>query len=470
MSFLPLAVPIMSRDATLTKDSKLLNCFWEPTADGRNVVIKRPGIRLFSTLVAGTVQGAGNRGQLPYTIINDTCYPLLGGTSFALPGVTTAGEPMTTLEAIQSSGEDYMLIKSQHGLWYFTGGVLTKVTDADYPASTVPGIVLLDGTYYVLNFLGSINGSAINDVTSWDALNFVNIDRGLGFPVALFRHLNYVVAFCDYGVQFFYDAGNPSPGSPLLPSGNTLTTVGCVNATSIQSINQLTIFLSKNAQFGRSVSAISGLSLVTLSNPIIDRILNSSTCALIHSMAFKTAGHSFYIITLDDLNLTLALDLTTGDWAQWSSSTDGLTDTKLNAAFCVRGSIVPSNPDYIISITGGYVCTIDPSYYYDIVSNPIRVLGRTANLEHNTLDRKFLPSVNLVGDTVTTFVQLSYSDNDYQTYSSQRAIDMSTIRKLLRRLGSFRRRSFQWLHVDNTPLRLEALEIPDDAAPTPITP
>jgi hypothetical protein len=55
-------------------------------------------------------------------------------------------------------------------------------------------------------------------------------------------------------------------------------------------------------------------------------------------------------------------------------------------------------------------------------------------------------------------LQISYSDDDYMTFSTPRSVDLSQSRPRLDRCGSFHRRAFKLSHVSNTSMRLEALE------------
>ncbi len=466
--FLPLAVPLASRDGTLAQDTRLLNCYWEPNAKGGKTVIKRPGLQNQGhNAAAGSAQGMFAWGVYTFAITNDTLYEVSGFVVTPMPlTVTIANQRMQVLSGnLLASGAAYAVIHSSSRCWYISDLTAThQITDADYPATTVPGIAYLDGTYYVMTPAGVIQGSDLENPASWNALNFISTDRGIGRAVAIARHLNYVVAFCDTGVQFFYDAANPAPGSPLSPSGNTLATTGCADGNTIQNIDDITIFMSKNLARGRSVSGLSGMSVVPLSNPVIDRILNRSTLASVYSLAFKIDGHAFYLLTLVDLNLTLALDLSTGDWAQWSTCPSGTTENYFSSVYYQRG-FGGAGKDYLLDISTGKVNYLDPTISQD-VSLVVRASGRTANLDAGSMDKKFLPAINLVGDTeVGSTVSLRYSDDDYTTWSDYRSVDMGTSQKRLTRLGSFRRRAFEWLHTGGSPMRLEAINIPDVALP-----
>ena len=72
---------------------------------------------------------------------------------------------------------------------------------------------------------------------------------------------------------------------------------------------------------------------------------------------------------------------------------------------------------------------------------------------------KTMPSAELIGDKVSSVAVIRYSDDDYVTYTGFRPVDLSSPTSDIRRLGKFRRRSFEVLHLKNALLRLEALEI-----------
>jgi hypothetical protein len=459
---LPLASRITTRDGTLTKDSKMVNCYLEQSPDGGVNVVKRPGTTITQQLTAGTAQGVFATGGVPWGIVTDTIQQLAGGTvSRALGTPVTAGLRMQCTDMnYLVSGPGISAIKSTKALWQFdiNSLIVTRNVDADYPALTVTGVAYLDGTYYVMSPAGVIYGSDIENPMSWNALNFIATDRGLGLAVSIHRHLNYVLALCDFGLQFFYDAANAT-GSPLLPMPNSACTVGCATGDSVVSINDMTIFMSKNKQRGRSISCIAGLSVSVLSTPFVDKILNLDDLANVYAYGVKSDGHSFYVLTLLTSNLTLVCDLTTQEWTLWASGATGAN--AFNGAFYVHAEgNSPSNltQDLLLNRTTGAVYSFLNAAYTDAES-AIAVLVRTPILDRGTIDPKRISRINLIGDTVASSVAVTYSRDDYTTFSSSRTIDMSTERKVLARIGRYRRLSFDISHTAATPLRLKAIEI-----------
>jgi hypothetical protein len=81
-------------------------------------------------------------------------------------------------------------------------------------------------------------------------------------------------------------------------------------------------------------------------------------------------------------------------------------------------------------------------------------------MDGGTRNLKRMNSMELVGDTNRTSANVSvrYTDDDYQTWSDARTVDLSD-RPILHNLGSFRKRAFELTHESDTPLRLNTIEV-----------
>ena len=58
-----------------------------------------------------------------------------------------------------------------------------------------------------------------------------------------------------------------------------------------------------------------------------------------------------------------------------------------------------------------------------------------------------------------TNLNISWSDNDYDTFTTARTATMASDRHYLSNCGSFRRRAFRLTNASSEPMRLEALEL-----------
>lgn len=212
---------------------------------------------------------------------------------------------------------------STHCTFPVTGTPATPATGsitAKGGRTTVPGIVYLDGYFFVMDRNAVIYSCALGDPTTWNALDFItaNIEPGSGIAIA--KSQNYIIAMKAWSTEFFYDAGNAT-GSPLSPVLSAFTLVGCASGDSVANIDGTIAWVSKTREKGRAVYVMDGLAQTKVSTPDIERILNADSLANVYSYGVKISGHTFYVLGLKDSNITLVYDLTSGAWAQWTSLT-----------------------------------------------------------------------------------------------------------------------------------------------------
>lgn len=442
--------------------------------------------------------------------------------SFALPSPGPAGQPFQFATLPPNGATPAKLfLKNTTAAYVYDGTTLTKVTDSDYPALTVYGVAHLDGTIYVLDSKGTIYGCDLLTPLSWNPLNFIAATANGDNAVAIIRHLNYIVVFKERSTQFFYDAGNPAPGSPLSAMVNSTLEVGCASGMSIAFEDNIVIFMSASLQKGRSISIMGGLTPETISTPFVDRILNADDLAGVYAFTVKINGHIFYVLTLTTSKITLVYDFVTREWHEWTSVSLGTpqsaTATMVSSSVCqvttaaahglADGSLIQlgteilpitvidtmnfyctpanstsgsisftpynetyfpgafytrgANVDYLLSVATGDILEFTPTTYQDN-GQPIHVRIRTKLEDWGTMSRKMMRKMEVVGDNVTTTLWLSYSDNDYQNFAVFRKLLLNNGREKLMATGSTSRRAFDIRHFDNTPLRLQALEVDFD--------
>jgi hypothetical protein len=442
--------------------------------------------------------------------------------------VTIPGLPFDFILTEVAAGTVGFVFKSTHDAFYYNGTIVTKITDADYPAVTVRGVAYLDGTYYVMDANGVIYGSDINAPLSWNALTFITAQMEPDGGVYLGRLLNFIVAMGTYTTEFFYDAGNAT-GSPLSPYTSSMLNMGCAVAESVAQTNNQLIFMGVSKQKGRSIYVLTGTAPEPISTPSVERIINADDLAAVASFCVKISGHNFYVLTLGTTGITLACDLTTKDWKEWTSSVvqatktpaltystaTGLVTASLAAhgysdvdpvviaggsptayngvynityvdanTFTYTPLTVPASTPATGTITSqgwttgpfigkfytgfsstdliqdshGNIYTMSTGTYTDN-GNPIDVRIRTALLDGGMDSMKFFGRLEVIGDQTATTLYVRYTGDDYQTYSPYRPVSLAGKRAMLTRLGRDRRRAFEVRHTDNTPLRLEALEL-----------
>lgn len=368
----------------------------------------------------------------------------------------TPGLPLSWVGTSPGTSVKRLFIKNTEKAWTLTlgtPGTLTQVTDVDYPAVTVPGAVYLDGYFFVMDKDGTIYNCDLEDPTSWNSLDYITAEAEWDKGVAIAKHQNYVVALKDWTTELFYDAANPT-GSPLSKVSNATIQLGCAQGYSAVQFNGGLVFMSKTREKGRSVHffAPDSIAPTEIASPAVQRVLNKADLTTVTAWGGKLAGRVLYVLNLVTADITLVYDFSTQTWAQWTSDTSGVEGHFKCGFYATDGS-----RDYLLHESTGDIFSLTPDAYQDNGAN-IDVLIRTGRIDGGNMDRKTMHALTVVGDQATTNVTVQYSDDDYQTFSSARTVSMNDSPARLTRLGMFRRRSFDIRHVDNTPLRLMAID------------
>lgn len=467
------AHPIGTRDGTLTKDAKMVNCFVEKTENG-TAIVKRPGTSYASSGNTGTPQGQFAYFGTQYFIINNQAYQSGssgGGGGLAIPAPSGGTLAYWSVSA-EEAGAPSTVIQDEAGqLWTFNGAVFTKVTDANYISTPVaPGIVYLDGVYYAMRVDGQVIGSAINDPTVWPALDFAQADVTYLAGITLLRHLNYVIAFYDQGTQVFWDA-NAAPntqGIALLPVLSASFTTGCFNARTVVELRDMSIWVAHSSVFGRTVQMLQGLQMTPISDTFVEKILNqvalTQNSSQMWAFGVEICGHMFYVLTLAELNLTLVYDIVGQSWSTWSTVVNGVEQFFAGRFYFRSEGFGGVFGDTLQDTTTGRQIVLSAATFTDAafalptVNIPVACI--TPNYDWGTLNWKRFTAMFQQADTITTTIGIAYTDDDYQTFSTPRVMSLQFPLKQLRNCGSSRRRAWKMTHSDATPLRLYDVKAP----------
>jgi hypothetical protein len=387
---------------------------------------------------------------------------------------------------------------------------------------TVPGIPYIDGYFFVMDTNGVMWASAIDDPTSWPALNNLTAQNRNGAGKALGRTQNYLVAFKEWSTEFFYDAKQLN--FPYLPVDNGFTEVGCASGESVAYLDGNAFWIAQVKENGRSVYMMSGLQQQKISTPDVDRILDADGLTTVYAYGVKLGGHSYYVLTLESSEITLVYDLTSQSWYQWTSLTAGSAATvssitasgsvatittatahgvsdgdpvlisatgysQIFQASYVSSTVFTVASTALVGLTGSITATPYTSSYFAFTKScdyagaslllhetnghlyqfntsayqdagvPIDLFFRTARMDGGSTEVKTMSRCTVIGDAIADTMMLRQSDDDCQTFSAYRPVDLSLERPSLRRLGKFRRRTIEGRHVGNTNPRIEALEL-----------
>lgn len=341
------------------------------------------------------------------------------------------------------------------------GASCTAMLNAFPTTQLAVGSVYLDDITYVMDITGRIYNSGIEDPTTWGALDYITKTSEPDGGVAITKHMNWLVAFGKWSMEFFYNAGN-STGSPLNRNDTAKQEIGCANGWSVCSFMDTVVWIGQTREAGRGVYMLNGQVPQKISSEAIERFLNADTLTSVRAYPISLAGHYFYVLQLKSAGYTFVYDISEKMWYQWTSSDVNGNDVIFRGMF---GASV-NGVQYIQDESTGEVLSLSVSKYQDDSSTAGVVTTKVINhrivtnlLDGGTNARKFFSSLEVIGDITTTTIQIRHSDDDYNTWSSYRTVDMSVNRPIIRQLGAARRRAYEFLHTDNTPLRIEGIEL-----------
>lgn len=356
------------------------------------------------------------------------------GRSITINSFSSQGDvaiPCTeTADMVQNLAGDKLMIKGTEAAYYYdtSSGALTQITDADYPAVTVPGIVYLDGTFYVMDPDGTIWASAEDDPSSWASTDFITAEFEPDAGVALSKYLAYVVAFGQWTTEMFWDAGNAT-GSPLSPVQNNVLMVGCASAASVAQVESTIIWMAQRKgqgstfQKGRFVAMLQGQTYVKISTPDVDRILDNDDLELVYSTVVSVSGHQFYLLSLNTSAVTLAYDFGTKLWHTWSRNTANspLTVSSLTQSSGVATAVTSTAH----GLSDGDPVTILGANQsgYNMVLTPVNVVD-TTTFTYLVASATVSPATGTI--TATTYTESIFDAVSASNLSNEQVIQDST--------------------------------------------
>jgi hypothetical protein len=471
-------------------DSQLVNCFAEKDLnDGEYWVQKRPCFtaQTLAPASSGANPARGiyrfqgyNAGSSAYRflVVNNARLSYLNqsASTTTLIGNIANAQTNYAFETVRSTPNFTAVLNDGGNAYYTDTATITSMTGlANFPANTVRGWAYLDGTLYVMTQLNQIYGSAnLDDPTVWDPLNVIIARNGSDSAVALCKHKEYVMALKETSCEFFYNAANPT-GSPLSSLRGSKIPYGCANAYTVQSIDDETLWVSRGEGGIYQIIRLTNLRPTVVSTPAIDRILRdfngftgTGSSLLTSSFQLKLGGHRYYGVNIPvaifnyvtglttSTFVTLVYDLDERLWYRWSNASG-------SSSWEVSGTAGPDDTRRVVMqnyLTGNiHILAEDYIQSTDAGTAPL-VDVYTVDHDFGTQRTKQLGAMYFRGNMVSgSTLKLRFSDDDFNSWSSFRELDLSKQRPALTDCGSFYRRAWNLRHQSPTPFRLKTTDL-----------
>jgi hypothetical protein len=449
------------RDTSGSKDFRLINLMTEVVTsaigDQKKYYIKsRPGMT-----TSYTTNAAVGRGMYNW-IVSGTSYIMnVSGNKVYYNGTlvltlsTSTGQVGFT-EFVSSTGVvSLVLVDGTNGYVFSAPGTYTQITDADFPTPHIPHPVFMDG-YLFLAKSGTqdIYNSNLDDPALWTSGEYISAEMYPDKIVALSKNNNYIYAIGSNSVEYFYDAANAT-GSPLARHASAVQQFGTVAPASVIQTEKEVIFIGETGNGGHTVWTIDGFKEKEIGIPAIKSALLGEGSNLASATAFcvRVSGQKCYVVCLT--TRTLVYSFSTEMWHEWATGTSIFTGN--------LGTDGPNGSAYILDKSNGKVYLMDEMKYTD-AGTAITCTAISAKLDFDNMNRKFMHRLTLVGDVpddtyVDSTVNVSWSDDDYKTWSTPVALIFNGDLPAIFRLGQFRRRAIKLTYALPHLLRLEGMEV-----------
>ena len=482
--------PYEDSNLQIQKDARLVNGYIEmdPNDQKNRWIYKRPGVGGTALYAPAAGVGRGvcainnySGSGVLYYVVGDTLY----GNGANLGTLSTSTGPVSLLPGPPLGGwagnptvPILMIYDGTYGYFYSPGGIYTGLnqlgTSNNFTTNPiVPGFVFADSYFYIMDAYGNIWGTQNqNDPRYWPVLDVIVAGNEPSPGVALAKQLAYVVAFKQNSIQVFYTAGGiaTTEGSPLQNIPEAQIPLGCMNGNTVAGIDEVLLWVTFNGVLSPQVARMTNLSTRICSTPAVERILSNISWARISTpdvfaYTMKIAGHRFYVLTSIPAQSTLVYDIDQNYWSFWTNSNPAAANYWPFIGSVALPAVGDLSPQLVTqSIANGGIYPIDGAYIYPNDLNQSTTVDiYTPNFDAGVDRRKMLNMMRFNADqTPGSLLQVRHSDDDYQSWSNFRTVDLGLERPFLKNEGTFRRRAYHIRHAAQTSLRIKSVDLTMD--------
>lgn len=302
-----LGVAYQARSSNLACQ-RLINLYLEtvegPGGSAPGAFMSCPSLDVALTFATSGVRQAVVVGNLLYVIAGNTCYSVTSAL------VATALGTIGT-----SSGAAYITTNGmQIGFWHSGGLSVLTLATATFASVVLPyagtvGVPAQQDTLCLLTQPGTYNiwQSDINDLTTWDPLNFTTEDGNAQPVVSLVAIHDQVIVFKTDSMCFYVNEGNA--GFVYGRLSGLYPAVGCAVAASVTVLNEKVFWIGHTSTGQSVIYMIQGYQPERVSSYAIENTINAySTISDAQGFGYTQEGHGFVIFNFPTGGQTWVFD------------------------------------------------------------------------------------------------------------------------------------------------------------------
>lgn len=324
--------PTNRLQALVTDPERTINQYPENTPPGiarvRVWLVPTPGLEPWVILNDSPIRGEFQQDGRAFAVGGGTFYEVFNPPSSTSYGSLASDAYLASICSNGSAGDQMLIVSGGNGyVFTLSTNTLGSALGGDFP-SNVRTCDFMDG-YGLVAVADSrhCQYSALEDFTSWDALDFFERSEASDNVVVLIRCGRNIWLLGSKTSEIWYDSGDAL--DPFMPIQGTFIDHGCAAPFSAQRIGSTLVWLSRN-ELGEGevviargyqpeqISTYSIASFITAAGVAADGDLSQA-----RAWTYQENGHSFYCLVIPDAESTLVVDLTMNQWherARWTGS------------------------------------------------------------------------------------------------------------------------------------------------------
>lgn len=453
-----------TRDKSGSKDNDTVNCFYEiiknkEAADKQYFVTSRDGTTVYPYTVPSTnIRGVHyweDQNKL-FVAYDQSIAVITASTGVAVTTIVPGFAAGTTDVGFEQFNYDVGTIK----LVVTDGTVLGTIDSAntfvasvspDIPTPHLPYPVFLDGYMFLVKTgTADIYNSNLNDPLLYTSGDFLTAEMLPDNLVRLSRLNNYLVAFGTASIEYFWDAANAS-GSPLQRNDTPVKLVGYIGG--LAHWGNKIFFVGNTDTTAPELFMLEDFKIESLGVPPLRRYIEPYSSSTGSTLSF--GGHDFYVLNIG--TLTYIVDMETKLWTRIAYKQQTSFPIKFSVTIPFTGY---GNTSLVIQTGSASMSYFRSDVYYDdgVDFTPTLV---TPKEDFGSYKNKFGGRLSIHADrpTTTTNLTVSWTDDDYQSYSTGVAVPLDQDDPHIDALGLFRRRAHKLVHSGNYRMRIQRLEM-----------
>jgi len=388
--------------------------------------------------------------------------------------------------------------ENNEGWWILQSDdtAVVEIVDVSFPPKRTPTVQLagggafLDGHLYVGGTDGAIYNSDSNTPVDWEDLGKVSAERKADGGIYLDIHHNDIVLFGSRTIEFFYNAANPFPASPLSRRRDVaFLQYGMVDRNSAWREGDNIYFIGLHPSGATQVLKLAQYQPEKISSDTIDSYVGNARFiqkSLTVASGFSAAERTFFILTFYRIqggvispDITIVFDgMSWGKWDTDLLSIDrfplvgwtvrGGTEVRPGEGIMSNGDLITVNDNFKPQDTllcDRYIATgyyAGDGYYVaqDCAGTTYDMIVGTGPFDGGTNKWKFGHRLEIVGDETeaATDATVRWADGNSVDFNAGRTIDLS-VKQSTDAIGRFKRRNFEVVINSTEQYRIEALEL-----------